>query len=221
MSNFNLLGTILLVLPGIVALYLAKMIGPSDSKPSTDFEKTIIGLLFNIPGFLFVWGMASIRSHQKLSLLEFEAAILRMPCFIYYMILVFCVALLVALWWDKYGREYILSWIDKNREGQRPAIGSATAWEEFVGSEKEAIVRVYQIDKKECAVVGIFKASWMPGDQEKGILLTCTDQFQPWNEWLEKPIRTYVDTASKMVYEFFPPSAYEDAKRRAEEYKQQ
>jgi len=220
MTNFNLLGTILLVLPGIIASYLARMIGPSESKTSTDFEKTVIGLLFSIPGILLTWGAASIRFHKKLSIIDFEAITLKMPCFIFYILTVFIVALLIALWWEKQGRRFILNWTYKKRDGLRPVLSSESAWEKFVGSEKEAIIRVYQIDKKECAIVGLFEASWTPGAQDKGMLLICTEQFQAWNGWLEKPERTYVDTVTKTVYEFFPPSAYEDAKRRAEEFRQ-
>lgn len=210
----NLLAIIILVLPGIAASYIAKMLGPSESKPTSDYEKTVIGLVFSIPGILITWGIASIFLCGATNFRNFQNQILYMPNFLIYIITVFFVALVIAFLWDKKVREKILNWTNRRRDGKRPLIYYETAWEQFVGKEKEGFIRVYQIDKKDCSVIGIFDSSWMPGDQEKGILLKCTEELKEWNTWFENPIRTYIDTNTKTVYEYFPKTAFNDAKEK-------
>ncbi|HJV46637.1 MAG TPA: hypothetical protein VJ824_13060 [Bacillota bacterium] len=211
----TLLGTIFLVLPGIIAFYIYKMIGPTSSKAMTDYERTIYGLIYNIPGMLLAWGILSINSHQKLKFDEFKNIIFVMPCIIFYFAFVLCTAIFCAYWWHEKGHEFLLKWVNKGREVNRPRIMSVTPWEQFVGNEKEGLLKIYPIGEENKAIIGIFSLSWMPGDTEKGVLLYDTDWLTQYNDWLKTPQRTYVDTVTKTVYEFYLLSDYNEARERA------
>ncbi|MCL6597936.1 MAG: DUF6338 family protein [Alicyclobacillus macrosporangiidus] len=214
----NLLETLILVLPGLVSVYVQSAIGPARDRPPSDYERTVLGLACNIPALLVAWGALSLRQRKSMSLQDFESAVLHMPCILYYLVFSLIAAWFLAVVWDGYLREMFTRVTNSYRAGRRPRSSPETVWEQFFGPEPEAFIRIYPIGERDKFVLGNVRAGWRPGDVDKAILFDATEELRLWDGWFGNPERTYVDTVTKMVYEWYPASAWADAQRRAEEY---
>lgn len=212
----SLLGILVLVLPGMVAFYFLRNVGPVENRLISDYEKTVIGLLLNIPGLAFSWFALFVYKRRVVPFSEFQSILMKMPYFLLYIIFAFTIGILVALVWEKYGRHFFGRLINKTRADQgRPLSSDKSPWEEFFGSEESRFFRVYPIGEREKFVLGEVNNAFVPGERDQGIFLTVTGELAQWEKFFPFPERTYVDAITKMVYEMYPASAWEEAKRRA------
>jgi hypothetical protein len=215
-----LIGNIIFVLPGLVAYFITRRIGPAESKPRPDFEKTAIGLLYNIPGLLLMWLGISIGMGKAVSFQSFQSKVLSMPYLLIYLLVVFISALISALLWDDRGQNLLDKWVNKKRlDANRPIAYDISTWEEFFNASDQAFFAIYPLGEKNKMIFGYVHRAFQTGDQDKGVVLKNTEELKEWFNWFGKPILTYVDIVTKTVYEYYPASAWEDAKRRVEEHK--
>jgi hypothetical protein len=134
----NLLGIMILVLPGILG-YVSKQIGPTETKTRSDYEKTTIGLLLNLPGLITCWIGYSVMKGRFTTFTEFHASILKLGHFLLYVIFAFLSSLLIVIIWDIRGRNFIGSKLNEIRKLNNHPKGSyVSAWESFIHRQTSA-----------------------------------------------------------------------------------
>lgn len=215
----SVLSTLVLILPGLTAYSVVRQTAPSDGKQYSDLDKTITGLLCNVPSLVLAWLIVSLYFHTSVDFAKFSSALLsNVGVFILYVGFSFALAWVAATWWEDKGQDKIKKWVNRKRVARlRPMIFRESAWEAFFGTEEEAIFCVYPMGRRKDAVVGMIERSFQTGEVNKGLFLKISGELTPWKDWLGNPERTYVDIASQTVYEMFPMTAIHDARHRETE----
>lgn len=211
----NLISIIILVLPGLIGYFFLGNIGPAENKDLSDYEKTVTGLMLNVPGLIIVWAIVCFRRHQRLSLSKFLTILMNFPDFIYYLLSVLFISVILAAIWN-FGLKKLFGWfVNFVRKTSGRALNSEEMpWEGFIGGQLEGLMRIYPLGEREKFILGIIKVVSVPGGHDNGILLSGTEQLKELDDHFVAPLRTYVDPASQMVYQIFPATALDDALRR-------
>lgn len=217
-----LLTTLILVLPGLTAFSVVRQTAPVDGKQYSDLDKTITGLLCNVPSLAIAWLVVSIYFNTSVDFARFSSSILsNVFVFILYMVFSLSLSWLTATWLEDNVQDTIKNWVNRKRTSmKRPMIYRESAWEAFFGTEEEAIISVYPMGQRESAVTGMIERAFQSGEVDKGIFLRISGELSPWLNWMGNPVRTYIDTASQTVYEMFPMTALQEARHRAETVKE-
>lgn len=193
--------TLLFVFPGVLAMLFVRQFGPSGSQTLSDFEITLYGSALGIPIFVFLfilrnWIVGSVPFSKFITDSETQSGIIEY--LIASIIIAFIFGVVIGKWLRKTFDAFIN--VIRHRDSKKH---SESVWDAFAGNRSEALVRVYALGDKESSYIGILKRWSDIGDTESAIMIMHADEFSVLNPYLKYPKRSYLNTATNTVYEYF------------------
>ncbi|MFB6465395.1 hypothetical protein ACE38V_01120 [Cytobacillus sp. Hz8] len=218
------LSTFIFILPGIMAYFWLQVFGLNPSVKHTAPELSGIAALLWLPvSFITLliintWGaLISIKylSVQQVWTVEsLSKATSDIKYLFLFLVVSFIVSFFLCWVWSLWGNEFLRARINdvRNSRNIAPLSSSTTVWEEFFikyekdknkkANGKEAVYRVYKIDKKEDYIIGSMTKASRPLESDKALVLEATEEWK--NTIKANPYkinRIYIDTKSGMVVE--------------------
>jgi len=223
MADF--LSTFVFILPGIMAYFWLQVFGLNPSVKHTAPEISGIAALLWLPVsfitllILNTWGFfinISIFSVDEVWTVDaLNKATSDIKYLVLFLFVSFIVSFFICWLWSLFGNKFLHMSINQVRKTRNiaPLSSSTSVWEEFFikiedqkindrKKGKEAVYKVYKIDKKDDCIFGSMTKASRPLESDKALVLEDTEQ---WKEYLKDNTyeikKVYIDTKSGMVVE--------------------
>ncbi|MFB5192945.1 DUF6338 family protein [Alicyclobacillus fastidiosus] len=178
----SLIATIIVVLPGFVAMMIVESIGPGTERTLSDFERTLYGALFNVPIAILTWVILSIIQEKPItSFLTLHSLLMNIPFDIVYALGQLGLAWFIAYKWVFTWREKMEKFVNSIRKRRNlPSINHQAPYDDFFANSREPIIEIYDLKNGGRLMHrGIFhRASSVTAS--KLMILTEDDPRLPW-----------------------------------------
>lgn len=210
----SILTIIIFLLPGLTAVQVNNALDPlfkDRTRPSSELESMIFAVVNNLPSIFIGWGLWSLVERKLLTFTAWSAQLDQWPLAVGYFLLSSGLAFAV----DRFVKPRIMTRVAEKRNAERtknklPSFDDVEVWEAFIGAEDDLSMRIRSTDGR-LLIAGAAKRVSKPDDVSQGVLLESTQELTEIAPMLTKPIRTYVDTRTGLIYELFDLGAVKDA----------
>ncbi len=210
----------LLLMPGLVAMYIDQVVSASSRKSEADYEWVFKALVFNIPSLTLTWlalwalNKVLVKLHLtatwNLSSLPILAAKLKSLKFILlYLIISLLVGILVgylaALQRKESALTYrILNWMRKS-QGKSNLLGASSPWDKCFNNRNEPVVEI--IRSNGMTIKGFLK-DFSLGDEKKELTIDHLDVAENWYEYLDTVKSVYYHLDSDTLIKIYDTTEY-------------
>jgi len=211
---------LLMLMPGLVAMYVDKNISGSFTKNNSSYEWIFKALAFNIPTFTFTWFslwginkilvLLKLTSIWDLNSLVFIAIKLQSLRFV---ILYVIISLFIGV-----ASGYIIAgqrkegaifyrffnWLRKS-QGKADMLGAISPWDKCFYNREQPVIEIIKSDGT--SVKG-FLRDFSLGDEPKELTLDHLDVVENWDEYLDKVKSVYYHLDSNTLIKIYDTSEY-------------
>ncbi|QQE81539.1 hypothetical protein GI364_24885 (plasmid) [Alicyclobacillus sp. SO9] len=192
---------------------VADHFGKASAKKMSDYEKTLFGIAWSVPIMLVVWRLYVWILRPHVGLQTFILGLSPKYHAIWYLGTASIVALIAGYMYGKLGVSLVEFLINLLR-GKDSFSYSTSVWETFSGNREEALIRVINLANPTQPYLGTLDRWSTSTESENGLLLKNTDEMVRLNKYLRYPIRTYYNTATNTVYEYFTLNQEKEALKK-------
>lgn len=217
MTNF--LSTFIFLIPGILAYFWIQFFGLTPTVKHTAPEFSGIAAILWLPvSFVTILCLNLISIIFKIGILpivwtikEFTLATENLFYLLFFLLVSVIVSFILCGIWSIFLNNLLQDAINfiRKKRGLAPLSSSTTVWEEFFikyekknTDGKEALYKIYKIDKPESYLIGSMTKGSRPTELDKSLVL---EEVQEWKEYIDDnqvPIkRVYFDFKTNLIIE--------------------
>lgn len=225
----NFLGTLVFLLPGVMAYFWLQSFGINPVMKHSPTEFTALSALLWLPvsvitlciynmGIklsMYLVGARPIWSINDLKIVSGNLLFL-----IIFLLLSSVVSFCICAFWAKWGYVLQQEVINKIRvwRGVAPFSNTPSVWDEIFTKNDAQVVEIGKIDKPGCEMIGCINKVSRPLEPERNLYLNEVDFFTDLVEKYKIPVTgIFYDTKSGTYVKIFDPEAIRKAQERPEE----
>lgn len=199
----NVFTTITFFLPGFLAKFASDYTEQTKDS-SSEVKVTVLSIVWNIPSIFGGWALFAIVHGKLLTSSQFMKNVQSLPWMSAYFIFATAVDFIVGRFVLRQVKNRFSQNLNKARtEAGLPRISDGLPWEQFIGTDESSIVKMYLLGRSSEAIIGVLQAAYQPGDEQRGVALLPTEDWQQDPTILKNPSRIFVEFDSQMVFELF------------------
>ena len=199
----NVLITITFFLPGFLAKFVSDYLSQAKDAKS-EVQITIFAILWNVPGIFGGWVVFSFVRKQLLTSQQFTHVLQALPWMLVYFVGATVLDYLIGRGVLAIARHFLSGRLDRVRtETGLQKLTDGLPWEKFLGVEDNAVIKIYPIGDKSKTLIGVLETAYQPGEEQRGITLLETAQYQDLLDALTIRSRTFLEFDSQLVFELF------------------
>jgi hypothetical protein len=195
--------TITFFLPGFLAKFVSDYVAQAKDA-SSEVKVTVLSIVWNIPSIFGGWAVMSAIHHKLLTSSQFMKDLQSLPWMGGYFVIATVVDFGIGQCVLKIFKNVLSRTLNKARtDAGLPQISDGLPWEKFIGTEESSIIKIYLLGKPTETLIGILETAYQQGDEQRGITLSETGEYQLFSDILQTPSRTFVEFDSQLVFEIF------------------
>lgn len=199
----NVFTTITFFLPGFLAKFASDYTEQTKDSAS-EVKVTVLSIVWNIPSIFGGWALFAVAHGKLLTSSQFMKDVQSLPWMSAYFVFATVVDFVVGRFVLTQVKNRFSRKLNKTRtKAGLPRISDGLPWEQFIGTEESSIVKMYLLSKPSEAIIGVLQAAYQPGDEQRGMALLPTEDWQQDSTILQNPSRIFVEFDSQMVFELF------------------